>query len=768
MILLLNKWKSLFIFLILAQTMFAHDFGNANWITVNNDQNQSNTWMNFIKTVEISDVPVKAMAKIACDSKYWMWINSELIVFEGQLKRGPTPDDTYYDELDIASHLQQGKNTIAILVWYFGKHGFSHKSSGKAGLIFRCDELNLNSDGSWLSRVDEAFESTNTPYPNFRLPESNIRFNAMSGSFDWVIPDNDRKGFSRSTVLGKAGAAPWNKLVKRSIPLWKNYGLKDYVETPEFPFISTGDTVICKLPYNAQITPYFKIESESGEEVHIRTDNYLGGSAVNVRAEYVTRKGVQEYESLGWLNGHDVRYYFPKGVKVLELKYRETGYDTEFTGSFACDDPFFNRLWEKAVRTLYVNMRDTWMDCPDRERSQWSGDAVNESSQAFYALSPSSSLLTQKAILEVMNWQRKDGTIFSPIPAGNWNIELPQHQLLAIGDFGFWNYYMNTGDKETIEKVYDRVKRYIDLWKLDKNGLLIPRKGDWYWGDWGPNVDKDGVYITWYYLALKGYRNMSGLLGKNDQVKEMDEKMIIIKEAFNTYLWNGAEYRSPDYTDGTDDRLQALAVVSGLASAEKYPAIYKVLQTQKNASPYMEKFVAEALFQMGYGEYGLERLKERFSKMVNDTVNTTLYEGWGIGHEGYGGGSYNHAFSGGGLTILSQYVCGLSPITPAWKSFRVKPMLSGLKYAKTGNETASGKVYVEIKQSDSSYELEVKAPDGCNAVVHIPTVYNVVRVNGKNVYNKKPIKNKLADFIGEEDNHYCFNVQSGVYHFVAK
>ena len=47
------------------------------------------------------------MARIACDSKYWLWINGDLVVFEGQLKRGPTPSDTYFDEIDLSQKLKK-------------------------------------------------------------------------------------------------------------------------------------------------------------------------------------------------------------------------------------------------------------------------------------------------------------------------------------------------------------------------------------------------------------------------------------------------------------------------------------------------------------------------------------------------------------------------------------------------------------------------------------------------------------------------------------
>lgn len=64
-----------------------------------------------------------------------------------------------------------------------------------------------------------------------------------------------------------------------------------------------------------------------------------------------------------------------------------------------------------------------------------------------------------------MNWQRPDSTIFAPVPAGNWNQELPMQMLASVGYYGFWTYYMGTGDKNTIKAVYPNVKKYIHVWE---------------------------------------------------------------------------------------------------------------------------------------------------------------------------------------------------------------------------------------------------------------------------------------------------------------
>ncbi len=660
-----------------------------------------------------------------------MWINGEPAVFEGQLKRGPTPVDTYYDEVDIAPFLKKGKNRIAIQVWYFGKDGFAHKSSGLAAMAFECQPLGLISDGTWLVKLDKAFERTNQENPNYRISESNIRFNATKGDYGWTQPQVVPKGFANAKVVGAPESAPWNNLIKRPIPLFKDYGIREYENQDEIPAIATGEWITCRLPYNSQVTPLLDIEAPEGLTIRMQTDNfdYMGLGVASVRAEYISKEGRQAFESLGWMNGHVVNYLIPKGVKINSLSYRKTGYDCTFTGSFDCDDPFFNKLWKMAARTLFVSMRDTYMDCPDRERAQWWGDLVNQSGQAFYALSPSAAEITRKGMLELINWQRPDGVIFSPVPAGIWDAELPDQMLASIGYYGFWNYYLNTGDRETIVAVYPGVKRYLDVWGLKGDGTLVERQGDWYWGDWGELPDRQLLFNGWYYLALKGYLNMAELVGDSTEAGRVSQAMIEFKKAFNTVFWDGAGYRTKDYEGTYDDRAQALAVVSGLVDRDRYHKLLPIFASSYLASPYMEKYVLEALFVMEAAEMGLERMKRRYLKMVTESPFTTLDEHFNDG-ERVTVGSNNHAWSGGALTVLSQYACGLRPSEAGWATIEVKPRLGNLHHAMTRNETKAGVVAVVVKKDTSGMDIELTVPPASNAVVHLPANYRKVIING--------------------------------------
>ena len=180
--------------------------------------------------------PRSVIARIACDSKYWLWINGRLVVFEGELKRGPTPSGTYFDEVDIAPYLKKGDNTIAVLLWYWGKNGFSHNSSGRAGLLFETHGLGkeITSDANWKVIVHPAYRQTESRHPNYRLSESNVSFDARKDLAGWREGAFDDSSWASASAYGTPPAGPWGALEKRPILQWKNSGLRYYSGFPRW------------------------------------------------------------------------------------------------------------------------------------------------------------------------------------------------------------------------------------------------------------------------------------------------------------------------------------------------------------------------------------------------------------------------------------------------------------------------------------------------------------------------------------------------------
>ncbi len=722
------------------------------WISSSQERvDVPNTWIAFRRDIVLDKVPKQAITTIATDTKYWLWINGKLVIFEGGLKRGPNPNDTYYDKVDLAAYLKKGENKIAILLWHLGKDGFSHKNSGRAGLLFHLEagKTNLFSDNKWLCRIHPAYGTAGKPTPNYRLSESNIRFDARNDISGWQTASvTSLSEFQSAVEIGRPGDAPWNKLVDRPIPQWKDFGVKEAIF--EHRSGSGVDTIIALLPYNMQMTPAVAVNDPiGGQLVGISTDHTFAGGTHNLRAEYITRKGMQEYESYGWLNGEKILLAVPSGVDVLAVKYRETGYDATPEGVFMCSDDFYNRYWEKAQRTLYVNMRDSYFDCPDRERAQWWGDVVLMMGQSFYTYSTSAHALMAKAIRELVGWQRQDGVLHAPVP-GVYKEELPGQMLASIGYYGFWTYYMNTADRGLLEEVYPTVKKYLSLWKIDETGLTELRKGGWFWGDWGTNKDMRLIMAGWHHLALSGAAQMAEALGYADDVAMYRGIMEQVKVGYNK-CWNGYAYRDPAYQQETDDRVQALAVISGIADSSKYTRILQLFKKQCHASPYMEKYVMEALFVMGEGEYGLERTKKRFEEMVNDADHTTLYEGWGIGKKGFGGGTTNHAWSGGAQIVISQYLFGIKPLEAGYKTFLIEPSPASFTSGTLSVPTIQGVVSTSFENSSNGFTMKVNIPKGTTAIVRLPEGASVA-VNGQSLSDKQQdapqqwSKNKYTTF----------------------
>jgi hypothetical protein len=701
------------------------DDWNASWIW--RDGDEADMWVAFRKTVVLDAPPAQALASIAVESKYWLWINGEPVVREGGLKRGPTPVDGYYDEVDIAPYLTSGENTIAILVWYWNRSGYSHAASGKAGLLFEAsiDGQLVVSDESWKSLRMFAYGYSGVPVPNFRLPERNVIFNAANHTPNWHLPSYSTGGWPNATVIGEATGSPWNRLYRRPIPQWRWGELQQYSNQGSFPSIATGDTLVAVLPRHAHVTPYLRIRAAAGDTIDIRTDRYSVPSTDRVRVhntvrtEYITVEGEQEFETPAWMNGEAVRYHFPAGVEILDLRYRESGYDTDFTGSFFVDDTALNTLWTKARATVYGTMRDYFMETAGRERKQATSDGTRALLSALHSMDSRVQLLARKFWSEFSDWRTSEGAFRSGVP-GNWLPEQPQINLYAYGDYGFWQYFLLTGDRDALEVVYPHIRKYLLLWQMDASGLVVHREGDWDWFDWEHNIDEDPIENALYQIALRAAIKMAVETGNQSDIPEWERRMESIHAAYNEQFWQGNFYRSAGHNGPPDDRANALAYLAGLSEKRFEDDLNAVLRSEKHSSPYMDHFVLMALLEMGDIDGALTRMKDRYGPMV-DHSSSTLREYWDPAI-----GSLEHPFATGTLALLTNHIGGISPLEPAFEVTRIEPNPGPLRRVEAEVPSPHGLISVdleqldEIEQGEAAQLVRVTIPEGITGRVGIP------------------------------------------------
>ncbi len=727
------------------------------------DSASANTWVVFRKTINLDELPAKVLAKIAVDTKYWLWINGEKVLFEGGLARGAAPNTIYYDEVDFTPYLKEGKNTIAVLVWYWGRTRKTHDDSGLAGLYIDADfgDVKLKTDASWKIKTHPAYDpkSGGGGKNANRVNAYNIHFDARQSLSDWTDDSwysmaYDDSNWQNAVEKGNPTSSAWGELVERSIPLWNDRGLVDFISLKvsgsqiKLPFTNISDTALiisAKLPFNKQITPYFKVKSEAGKTIVADTDNPFN----MLSSTYITRDGVQAFEGYSWINGHEVLYTIPPGVEVIDLKYRWTGVG-EMTGTFECSDDFFTRLWWMARNTLYVCARDNYMDCPDRERGLWIGDVADQTGAVFYTLDEAGRLLLKKGIDNTVAYRNGD-TIQGLAPGfGAYrgkSSELTGQSLQYI-DQGIWQYYYNTGDKVTLANAYPAVFNYLKLWDMQDNGLPMHRKGYANWVDWGVDPDPTPTNIVLYYMALKAARNMAEVLNEDEDLTWYESRIKSIKENFKKIYWQGTRYGSKN--NPIEERVSSLAIISGLANKEHYDLLVdSVLLPVQKSSPHMEWLAEEAIMLSGQYDKGLLRMQQRYQEQVDMEWLSTLYEKYQPKLRG----TYNHAWNAPNY-VLSRYIAGIKATDVGWKSFEVKPNLAHLTEVKQIVPSVQGDITLEVKKLEKSYSMKLISPEKTSATVYIPNQdkMSMLTVNGNIVWKKgKSTKSEVQDLRTEED-----------------
>lgn len=697
----------------------------------------TNTWMMFRHEVDLPDKVEHAPLWIACADKYWLWINGNLVVREGGLKSGPTRDGWYVDALDVSKFLQPGPNQIAVQVWFWGNDGASHRNCGKGGFLFQlhAGKSVIASGDDWRLRVNPAFGQRGGGL-SVTLAEQAVDYDARHTVADWTQPGFNDSTWETATVKGVPPAAPWGELVFRPIPLWRDSEVRQYENHEALKFPVKGPAkVVGKLSANLQVYPRFRVRGSPGAEMKIRIERDKKTTI------YTTREGDQEFEVPAWGNGHHVTYEIPAGVALLDASYRETGYDADFAGSFTCSDPGLTRLWQKAARTGYLCMRDTYMDCPDRERSPWIGDAANIFEVSLRTLDPRANALIAKTFRELAGWSTPAGNLWGAVPtsrfAGAFR-EFPGQTLHALG-FGLRSYWMHTQDEALLKEFYPAMRKYLfDLWKIE-DGVVVHR-GPWNlrweagvqcWYDWGGNVDASALDQLLYFAAIDTLGLWAEALGQNEDAARCREIQDAIRAAFDAQFWSDEihAYRSARHKGRPDDRVQSLAVLTGLAPKERHAQLADQIEALQKSSIHFERFPLEALVRLGRPQSALQRFHKRFAfELASDY--STLPEGFGH--------NTNHAWGGAAVCLLAESLMGVEVIEAGCRRLRFAPRSDGLDEADYTMPTVHGALRLAFRRAEEKWHYQLSVPSSVTVEARLPIDCHSLVVNGQQWDLSKP------------------------------
>lgn len=216
----------------------------ASWIWTESCAEDS--YVAFRKTFTLDQAVPSATAFISAVDKYVLWVNGELAVLDGSLKRGPTPYDSYYDTVEL-TNLKQGENTIALLVAFNGRSGDGSivpvlldeegDEYTQAGLIFEIDAggTAVCSDSSWKAARHSGYKNRVTAgadYPGYTqssmLAERNVYFDARDDLGEFMAEGYDDSQWENATPISKAGDLPFGDLYSAMIAPIKFEEITDF------------------------------------------------------------------------------------------------------------------------------------------------------------------------------------------------------------------------------------------------------------------------------------------------------------------------------------------------------------------------------------------------------------------------------------------------------------------------------------------------------------------------------------------------------------
>lgn len=464
---------------------------------------------------------------------------------------------------------------------------------------------------------------------------------------------------------------------------------------------------------------------------------------------YVLKDGTQTYEPLFLICGF--RYVklidWPEEVKAENFRAHAVYSDIKMTASFECSNEKINRLVENTVWSLKSNFVDIPTDCPQRERSGWTGD-INVFIECADLLCDSRKFI-RKWLKDVLLTQMDDGAVLSIVPkvymmnrknnettpgAAGWADAITQIPMRQ---------YMVYGDKTDLELCYEGMKKFVDYnVKRASSVKIIDRvtgkkdsgyildKG-FHYGEWlepgsanmanaikaytSPDAE---VATAWFYYSSRTLAETAEILGYEKDQEYYHELSEKIKSAYQSrFVKEGkinsnrqCKYVRPLYMGLLDEKEAKTAAedLFHMVRDNRYKIGTGFLSTYQ---------ILNVLTDYGYNEAAYRMLENEECPGWLYEVNqgaTTIWEGWDAIDPKTGkvkAKSLNHYSPGAAVSWLWTRCAGIQALEPGYAKILIKPQPGGkMTYAKASFDSVRGRISSSWKIEDGKFIVDIETP----------------------------------------------------------
>ena len=436
--------------------------------------------------------------------------------------------------------------------------------------------------------------------------------------------------------------------------------------------------------------------------------------------------------------------------------------DLQRTGWFRCSDEAINRFHDIAEWSFRDNACEIPTDCPQRERSGWTGD--------WQVFAPTAAFLydvagfSLKWLRDLAAEQRDDGCIlnYAPDPM-RWHEHVPGYWPFLQGSSGWgdavvivpWELWRAYGDTGVLVELWPSMARWLDFaarmartHRHPSRETMRPQPlgheaflwdGGFHWGEWHEpgtddlvatlSADQGSVGTAYLHRSAALAASIGDLLGHHDEAARFRALAANALQAWR------AEYIGPDGsltpdTQATHVRALAFDLVPAELRVQTATRLVELVRhagthlgTGFLATPFLLPVLADAGHLDVAYELLLQRTPPSWLAMVERGA-TTVWESWeGIDASGKAHDSLNHYSKGAVVSFLHRYVAGIRMADgyPGYRRFRVAPEPGGrLHWAQAVHDAPYGRIGSSWRLDDERFVLTVTVPPGTEAEVVVP------------------------------------------------
>lgn len=709
----------------------------------------------FAKEFMLGAAPAHGRMHLFTFTRYRLYVNGAYV------GRGPCRYQNQrpeYDTRDIGSFLRAGRNVVVVLVHRDSPTGriMQHTPGFVATLEIEQDGQRhvMPTDDTWLSMPELSFQPRAEAWASI---EEHI--DARRGG-DWTRPDLASPEWRPSVVVPGSGEVAF---YPRSSPPQSETALAWAAGTAPFPLdLAIGEACSLQLDRIAQAFHVLELEADVGSEVEV--SYCLPQDQESGRSTYIARSGVQTYMGGDTFVFRRLQLRLKSGrMRVTRAVAYEVRYPFERVATFACSDPSLTQLWGICARSLEILSEDSYVDCADRERVEWTDDSPpafdctrvmmrGPDLQGSDAQGPGEqgraqwgdARLLRGLLRRIALTQRPDGQLKAHSCSERFDIHAIMEDRSCDWVVLLRQYYESSGDGRLVRELWPTLMRLM-LWYRQRRtprGLTLAREWEVWDNPLRYEVCEGAGLNAMVYRALVDASALARSLGKTHDFATLTREAERLRTDYNRLLWNEDEgaYDGALFGAGSEIRPQMgqpftgkvvdgrfrptaqsnlFAIYAGIVPAERLASTQRWILAHKDEIKQPMSFYY--LFRM---LYAMEEREERdVLSLIKAGWQNQVDSEWQTTWEGLedGGGSKIHMYGMHPGYFLTAYVLGARREGPASeRTLVVEPRFSGLAWARGVCVTEFGPVEMAWSvQPKGTTEIRCVLPEGTRSKLRL-------------------------------------------------